>query len=129
MITTKEAAKASKENEMESFEKDEEVFYIVEDMPKFPGGKPALKTYIYSNLEYPEKAKNEGMEGEVQVRFLVNEKGEVVRSEVLQSSNKVFKAPALKVIQEMPDWTPGKQRGKAVKVWYVMSIKFSEENL
>jgi len=52
-----------------------------------------------------------------------------VKSEVLQSSNKVFKAPALKVIQEMPDWTPGKQRGKAVKVWYVMSIKFSEENL
>jgi len=103
---------------------DEEVFFIVEDMPKFPGGKPALKTYIYSNLEYPSKAKQEGKEGEVQVRFLVNEKGKVVNSEVLRSSNPVFEAPALKVVREMPDWTPGKQRGKAVKVWYVMSINF-----
>ena len=126
MITTKEGKEVLDETGSDD---EEEVFYIVEDMPKFPGGKPALKTYIYSNLEYPEKAKNEGMEGEVQVRFLVNEKGEVVNSEVLQSSNKVFKAPALKVIQEMPDWTPGKQRGKAVKVWYVMSINFNEENL
>ncbi|MEA3461486.1 MAG: TonB family protein, partial [Bacteroidota bacterium] len=124
VITTKEAA--AKENEMESFEKDGEVFYIVEDMPKFPGGTPALKTYIYSNLEYPEKVKNEGIEGEVVVRFLVNEKGQVVNEEVLRSTYEGFDAPALKVISEMPDWTPGKQRGKAVKVWYVVSIKFDD---
>jgi len=115
LITTKKAAASLEESEMESFEKDGEIFYIVEDMPKFPGGKPALKTYIYSNLEYPEKAK---------VRFLVNEKGKVVNSEVLRSSNQVLDAAALKVVREMPDWTPGYQRGKAVKVWYVMSINF-----
>ena len=103
---------------------DKEVFYIVEDMPSFPGGKSALKSYIYTNLDYPEKAKKEGIEGEVQVRFLVNEKGKVVNGEVLRSSYQGFDKPALKVITEMPDWTPGKQRGKAVKVWYVLSIKF-----
>jgi TonB family protein len=108
-------------------ESDEPVFYIVEDMPKFPGGTPALKTYIYANLEYPEEAKKQGIEGEVFVRFLVNEKGNVVNSEILRSSYKGFDGPSLKVINEMPAWTPGKQRGKAVKVWYVVSIKFKDK--
>jgi TonB family protein len=134
IITTKEGKllhtpKESKEIGEETIgnESDEPVFYIVEDMPKFPGGKPALKTYIYSKLEYPEKAKNQGIEGEVQVRFLVNEKGKVEKSEVLRSTYEGFDAPALKVIDEMPDWTPGMQRGKAVKVWYVVSIKFNDD--
>ena len=126
-ITTKEAAASAMENEMESFEKDGELFYIVEDMPKFPGGLPALKTYIYSNLEYPEKALDKGIEGEVVVRFLINEKGQAVNEEVLRSAYEGFDAPALKVVNNMPDWTPGMQRGKAVKVWYVMSIKFNDE--
>jgi TonB family protein len=116
LITTKEGIlKAS-----------EEVFYIVEDMPKFPGGIPALKTYIYSKLEYPEKAKEQGIEGEVSVRFLIGNKGKVVKSEVLRSTYQGFDAPALKVINEMPDWTPGMQRGKPVEVWYVISIKFND---
>lgn len=114
MITTKEAASNS----------NDEIFYIVEDMPKFPGGIPALRKYIYSNLEYPKKAKSQGIEGEVIVRFLVNEKGQVVNEEVLRSSYEGFEAPALKVISEMPDWTPGMQRGKPVKVGYSLSINF-----
>ena len=105
----------------------EEIFYIVEDMPKFPGGIPALKTHIYSKLEYPEKAKSQGIEGEAKVRFLINSKGKAVKAEVLSSSYEGFDAPALKVISEMPDWTPGKQRGKPVQVWYVISIKFSKD--
>jgi protein TonB len=127
VITTKESAASSKENEMESFEKDGEIFYIVEDMPKFPGGTTALKTYVYGTLEYPENAKNKGIEGEAVVRFLVTEQGKVENSEVLRSSNQEFDAPALKVVKEMPDWIPGKQRGKAVIVWFVMSIKFDDK--
>ena len=134
VITTKDGKvlhtpKESKELGKETIgnDTDEEVFFIVEDMPKFPGGKSALKTYIYTNLEYPTKAKSEGVEGEVKVRFLVNQKGKVEKSEVLRSSYQGFDAPALKVINEMPDWTPGKQRGKAVKVWFVVSIKFNSE--
>jgi len=133
VITTKEGAKLlspkeGKEVVDESGANDEgEVFYIVEDMPKFPGGTSALKTYIYTNLEYPENAKKQGIEGEAVVRFLVNEKGGVELSEVLRSSNQEFDEPALKVIRNMPDWNPGKQRGKAVKVWHVISIKFNDE--
>ena len=115
LITTKEGI----------LKTSEEVFYVVEDMPKFPGGIPALKTHIYSKLEYPEKAKAQGIEGEVKVRFLIGNKGNVEKSEVLQSTYEGFDAPALKVINEMPDWTPGKQRGKAVRVWYVTTIKFN----
>jgi len=112
---------------MVTLKTEEEVFFIVEDMPKFPGGLSALKSYIYSNLEYPEKAKTEGIQGEAVVRFLINEKGEAMKSEILRSSYPGFDAPALKVISEMPDWTPGKQRGKAVKVWCVLSIKFNDK--
>jgi TonB family protein len=129
MITTKEAAAAAKESGMETTRIDGEIFYVVEDMPKFPGGLPALKTYVYSNLEYPENAKSQGIEGEVIVRFLINQKGEAVNGEILRSTYQGFDAPALKVIEEMPDWTPGKQRGKAVKVWYVMSIKFNDDKI
>jgi TonB family protein len=124
MITTKEAAKLEK---TESFEKDGEVFYIVEDMPKYPGGNPAMKTYIYSNLEYPEQAKSQGIEGEVMVQFLVNQQGKVEQEKVVRSTYEGFNEAALKVIREMPDWTPGKQRGKAVRVQYVVPIKFNKE--
>jgi TonB family protein len=124
MITTKEAAKLEK---TESFEKDGEVFYIVEDMPKYPGGKPAMKTYIYSNLEYPEQAKSQGIEGEVMVQFMVNQQGKVEQEKVVRSTYEGFNEAALKVIREMPDWTPGKQRGKAVRVQYVVPIKFNKE--
>jgi len=124
IITTKDFAALKK---MPSTEKDGEVFYIVEDMPKYPGGKPAMKTYIYSNLEYPEKAKSQGIEGEVMVQFLVNQQGKVEQEKVVRSTYEGFNAAALKVIREMPDWTPGKQRGKAVKVQYVVPIKFSNK--
>jgi len=125
LITTKEAAAAAKESGMETSRIDGEIFYVVEDMPKFPGGLSALKTYVYSNLEYPENAKSQGIEGKVIVRFLINQKGKAVNGEILRSSYAGFDAPALKVIEEMPAWTPGKQRGKPVKVWYVMSINFN----
>lgn len=127
LLSPKESLEAGEETV--GNETDEEVFYIVEDMPKFPGGLPALKSYVYSNLEYPENAKNKGIEGTVKVRFLVNQKGEVEQAEVLRSSYQGFDAPALKVINGMPDWTPGKQRGKAVSVWYVVSIAFNDNKL
>jgi TonB family protein len=106
---------------------DEEVFYVVEDLPRFPGGLPALKSYIYSNLEYPENAKKQGIEGSVIVRFMIDIKGKPRNVEVLRSTNQVFDEPAMKVIREMPDWKPGSQRGKPVNVWHVLTIKFNAD--
>jgi len=124
VITTKEAAASSAQNKEETQIINDEVFYVVEDMPKFPGDLPALKSYIYTHLEYPKNAKREGIEGSVIVRFMINTKGKVVNSEILRSTYQGFDAPALKVINDMPDWTPGKQRGKPVNVWHIISIKF-----
>jgi TonB family protein len=130
LITSKEGAKLLSPKEGKKVvdetgsNEEGEIFYVVEDMPKYPGDLPAMKSYIYSNLEYPENAKKQGIEGSVIVRFMVNNKGKVVNSEVLRSTYQGFDAPALKVINGMPDWTPGKQRGKAVNVWYVISIQF-----
>ena len=125
LITTKE--EASKAVDESILNTEGEVFYVVEDMPQFPGGTSGLKTYIYSNLEYPDNAKKQGIKGEVIIRFLVDTDGKVKNAEILRSSYQGFDEPALKVIREMPDWKPGMQRGKAVKVWHVLSIKFDPD--
>lgn len=130
VITSKEGTelfspKEVKDNVIESSEKDAPVFYIVEDMPQFPGGKPALKTYIYSNLEYPEKAKSQKIEGDAVVQFVIDTDGRPEDVKVIRSSYQGFDDPAMKVIREMPDWNPGKQRGKAVNVQFAVTIKFS----
>ncbi len=105
----------------------EEVFFVVEDMPMFPGGKAALKTYIYSNMEYPAKLNKKGISGEVMVQFLVAASGELQDIKAVSSTHKDFEAPALEVFEEMPRWNPGKQRGKAVKVKVVVPVKFNAE--
>ena len=127
LITTKEAKELeTKDNAMQGFiEKDGEIFYIVEDMPQFPGGKAALKTYIYSNLEYPEEAKKNGNEGEATVQFMINTEGKPENVKVIRSTFEGFDEPAIKVIREMPDWKPGTQRGKAVGVLFAVTIKFT----
>jgi TonB family protein len=105
-----------------------EVFYVVEEMPGFPGGTAALKTCIYSRLEYPETMKNEGISGEVYVEFLVNTAGKLEEIRVARSTHKEFEAAALGVFKGMPDWEPGKQRGKPVNVKVVVPVRFSAES-
>jgi bla regulator protein blaR1 len=106
---------------------EEEVFYVVEDMPRFPGDNPALKTYIYSKLEYPAKLKKKGISGEVNVQFLVTSSGELRDIKAVHSTHKEFEAPAMEVFKGMPKWNPGKQRGKAVNVNVVVPVKFNIE--
>lgn len=122
MITTKEGKKEVDESVLST---DVEVFYIVEDMPRFPGGLPALKTYIYSNLEYPEEVQDK--EGEVVVQWKINTKGQVEDVKVLRSTNSAFDAEVIKVIQQMPVWEPGKQRGKPVSVGFSTQIQLHKD--
>ena len=102
-----------------------EIFYVVEDMPKFPGGKSELKTYIYSKLEYPAEMKKKGINGEVMVQFTVAASGELRDIRAVSSTHKDFEAPAVRVFEGMPNWSPGKQRGKPVKVNVVVPVKFN----
>jgi len=102
----------------------EELFFVVEEMPMFPGGFPALKSYIYDNLEYPEKARQEGIEGEVTVEFIVNTEGKPEDIKVLRSTYEGFNNAALKVFKNMPAWEPGKQRGTVVRVKIQVPVEF-----
>jgi len=124
-----ESSKELKEvQELQEAQESEEVFFIVEEMPMFPGGKAELKTYIYSNLVYPESAKKKGISGEVMVQFNVKGSGELEDVKVASSTHKEFEKPALKIFKEMPDWNPGKQRGKSVKVKVIVPVRFNADS-
>ena len=105
---------------------EEEVFFIVEDMPTFNGGDPAteFRKYIAQNLRYPEIAAENGISGRVIVQFAVNRTGQVVDAVVVRSIDPALDKEAIRVVMSSPKWTPGKQRGKAVKVLFTFPINF-----
>jgi protein TonB len=104
---------------------EEPIFTIVEDMPSFPGGDAALMKYLGQNIKYPSIAKDAGIQGTVYVTFVVDEKGEVNDVKVLRSIGGGCDEEAIRVVESMPKWKPGKQRGKPVKVQYNLPIRFT----
>ena len=104
---------------------EEPIFTIVEDMPTFPGGDAALMKYLGQNIKYPSIAKDAGIQGTVYVTFVVDEKGEVNDVKVLRSIGGGCDEEAIRVVESMPKWKPGKQRGKPVKVQYNLPIRFT----
>lgn len=106
-------------------ETTEEVFYIVEEMPRFDGKDRAeFRKYISENLKYPEIAIENGISGTVYIQFTVNRYGQVVDVVVVRSVDPSLDHEAIRVIQSSPKWTPGKQRGKAVSVSFTFPIHF-----
>lgn len=104
---------------------EEEVFFIVEDMPSFQGqGQEGFRTWIAKNLRYPEIAAENGISGKVYVQFAVNSKGEVVDAVVVRGVDPALDKEAIRVVLASPKWAPGKQRGKAVKVQFTFPINF-----
>ncbi|MCK5065887.1 MAG: energy transducer TonB [Bacteroidales bacterium] len=105
---------------------EEEVFYIVEDMPTFNGGDPAteFRKYIAQNLQYPEIAAENGVSGRVIIQFAVNKVGKVVDAKIVRSVDPALDKEAVRVVMSSPKWAPGKQRGKAVKVLFTFPINF-----
>jgi TonB family protein len=102
----------------------DEIFVVVEDMPTFPGGDNALMKYINGNINYPEAAREKYLEGRVILRFAVMASGKVSNVTVLKSVDPDLDKEAIRVVQTLPDWTPGKQGGKPVNVWYSVPIVF-----
>jgi len=109
--------------EEEEYE-EPEIFTIVEDMPSFPGGEAALFKYLGENIKYPAMAKDAGITGTVFVTFVVKEDGTVSGVRVLRGIGGGCDEEAIRVVQGMPKWKPGKQRGKAVRVQYNLPIRF-----
>ncbi|PWD98405.1 TonB family protein [Marinilabilia rubra] len=108
--------------------KGKPVFFVVEDMPKFPGGDAALQNHLSTHLKYPNKAKEKGIQGKVYISFIIPPSGKPDQVKIVRSVDPALDAEAKKVIEEMPKWIPGKQRGKKVAVNYTMPINFELGN-
>lgn len=106
---------------------EEEIFTVVETMPEFPGGVKAMYEYLGKNIKYPEVAKEAGIQGKVYVSFVVGKNGEITDVKVLRGipGGKMCDDEAVRVVKAMPKWNPGKQRGKAVKVSYMLPVQFT----
>ncbi|HKJ43809.1 MAG TPA: energy transducer TonB [Sunxiuqinia sp.] len=103
---------------------DSQVFFIVEDMPEFPGGELALRKFIANAIKYPVIAQENGIQGKVYVNFVVNKDGSVTDAKIARGVDPSLDKEALRVINSLPKWKPGKQRGKPVRVSYTVPINF-----
>lgn len=104
---------------------EEEPFVVVEEMPMFPGGDIELLKYISENTRYPENAKLQNIQGKVIIRFCVKADGSVSMASVLKGVSPDLDTEALRVVNSLPAFRPGKQGGKAVPVWYMVPINFA----
>lgn len=101
---------------------EEEIFVVVEEMPEFPEG--SLLEYLARRIKYPVKSLENREEGVVYVSFVVDCSGKVVNARIAKGASALLDKEALRIVNEMPVWKPGKQRGKAVKVQYILPIEF-----
>lgn len=104
--------------------KNQKVFDVVEQMPEYPGGMQAMFKYMADNMKYPADAEKQKVEGRVLVQFIVETDGSVSNTEVLTRVFPSLDAEAVRVINKMPKWIPGKQNGKVVRVKYVIPVNF-----
>ncbi len=118
--------------DVEEEEEDATIFTIVEDMPIFmphkcktkEEGDLELRKHIAQSIKYPEIARENGIQGRVFVSFVVNQKGKVNNVKIARGIDPALDKEAVRVIENLPDFAPGKQRGKAVKVSYTVPINF-----
>jgi len=127
-------AEADQETEIEEYipieiEEEEvmeaEIFTVVEAMPEFQGGDAARIKFLQENIKYPQMAKESGIQGRVYVTFVVEKNGKITDVKVLRGIGGGCDEEAVRVINSMPNWKAGKQRGKPVRVQFNMPIKFT----
>ena len=102
----------------------EKPFDVVEEKPEFPGGMSELMKFLQENVKYPEEAMKNGIQGRVVVQFIVEKDGSISGAEVIKKVNEHLDAEALRVVNAMPNWTPGKQKGKVVRVKFTLPVTF-----
>lgn len=108
-------------------EGDAKVFTYVEQMPVFPGGEAALQKYILDHFRYPQVSLEDGVQGTIMVRFVVKENGSVGEVQILKGLDSYCDKEAKRVISALPRFTPGRQQGKPVKVWYQIPVRLTIE--
>ena len=111
--------------EEEVDEEEVKIFTVVENDPEFPGGMDALYKYLAENIKYPQLARDNGITGKVYVTFVVERDGSIANPRILRDIGGGCGAEAIRVVKSMPKWTPGKQRGKAVRVQFNLPVNFN----
>ena len=107
----------------------EKVFTAVEQMPQFPGGDAALMKYLSNNINYPQIAMENGVQGRVIVQFVVTKNGTVGEVKVIRSVDRDLDKEAVRLCKSLPKFIPGKMNGQAVNVWYTLPITFKLQGL
>lgn len=126
-VTNKEVVEVVQQvkEEVQEEEPEQQPFVVVEEMPMFPGGDAELLKYIGEHTQYPEIAKENNIQGKVIVRFCVTPKGGVSQVSVLKGVDPELDKEAIRVVNTLPPFKPGKQGGKPVPVWYMVPIAFT----
>lgn len=101
-----------------------QIFTVVEEQPSFPGGVPALFKYLAAEVKYPVIAQENGIQGRVVTSFVVDKEGNIKQVKVERGVDPALDAEALRVVKAMPKWIPGKQKGEAVAVRYILPVQF-----
>ena len=109
-------------------EATEEIFVVVEQQPEFPGGMSALMKFLGDNIKYPVIAQENGIQGRVITNFVVERDGSITDVNVVRGQDPSLDKEAVRVIQTMPRWKPGQQRGKAVRVRFTLPVVFRLQN-
>lgn len=105
-------------------EPDDKPFDVVEQMPEFPGGQEALMQFLRQEVKYPKEAEEKGLQGRVVVRYIIEKDGSISEVEIVKSVNEYLDAEAIRVVNAMPKWKPGKQKGEPVRVKFTLPVTF-----
>ena len=124
----KQGAEQNVNNEQQNYntsqESQEKVYDVVEVMPSFPGGQSALMQYLGNNIQYPVEAQENGVQGRVIISFVVENDGGISHVKVAKSADPALDREAMRVVETMPKWIPGKQNGECVRVRYSVPVVF-----
>ena len=110
--------------EEEEEESAQQIFTVVEKQPEFPGGTAELFKYLSKAIKYPVIAQENSIQGRVVCSFVVNRDGSIVDIQVMRGVDPSLDKEAVRVISEMPKWKPGEQRGKPVRVRFILPVQF-----
>ncbi len=103
---------------------EEEIFVFVEEYPSYPGGEEALYKYLGQNIQYPDVARDNNITGTVVIRFVVEKDGSITKAAIAREIGGGCGKEALRVVNSMPKWKPGKQSGKPVRTEFTLPVQF-----
>jgi protein TonB len=105
--------------------KPKAIFTVIEALPEYPGGPEALNAFVYSTMKYPKIALENGIYGQVFIKFMVTKTGKVSNAKISRGVDPSLDKEALRIVNSMPKWTPGQQNGEMVDVAYELPINFT----